>query len=119
MTNCSGNSPENGWIFWCSEALPRPRMAPSAAPRISIFCIAAIPLTYRGWWRHCLPQFLVAYVRAIAHGSPRIRRIRRFCRVHDLDALIRTKRAAGRPKDLEVLAELELLREPRGKSGSK
>jgi predicted nucleotidyltransferase len=33
------------------------------------------------------------------------------CRVLDLDALIRAKRAAGRPKDFEVLAELEALRE--------
>jgi hypothetical protein len=31
--------------------------------------------------------------------------------VIDLDALIRAKRAAGRPKDLEVLAELEILRD--------
>jgi hypothetical protein len=30
-----------------------------------------------------------------------------------LDALIRAKRAAGRPKDLEVIAELEALREER------
>jgi hypothetical protein len=29
----------------------------------------------------------------------------------DLDALIRTKRAAGRPRDLEAIAELEALRE--------
>ena len=35
------------------------------------------------------------------------------CRCLDLDALIRVKRAAGRPKDLEVLAELEALREER------
>ncbi len=33
------------------------------------------------------------------------------CRVLDLDTLIRTKRAAGRPKDLEAIAELEALRE--------
>ena len=33
------------------------------------------------------------------------------CRVLDLETLIRTKRLAGRPKDFEVLAELELLRE--------
>lgn len=33
------------------------------------------------------------------------------CRVLDLETLIQTKRAAGRPKDLEVLAELESLRE--------
>ena len=31
----------------------------------------------------------------------------------DLDALIRTKRAAGRPRDLEAIAELEALREER------
>ena len=35
------------------------------------------------------------------------------CRVLDLDALIQTKRAAGRPKDFEGIAELELLRERR------
>lgn len=32
----------------------------------------------------------------------------------DLDWLIRTKRAAGRPRDLEAIAELEALREERG-----
>ena len=32
------------------------------------------------------------------------------CRCLNLDQLIQTKRAAGRPKDLEVVAELELLR---------
>lgn len=35
-------------------------------------------------------------------------------RVLDLPWLIRLKRAAGRPKDLETLAELEVLREERG-----
>ncbi|MFN7922959.1 MAG: hypothetical protein U0Q16_22845 [Bryobacteraceae bacterium] len=35
------------------------------------------------------------------------------CRVLDVDALIRAKRAAGRPKDLEVIAELESLRQRR------
>ena len=35
----------------------------------------------------------------------------------DLDWLIRVKRAAGRPKDLEVVAELEALREERGDAG--
>jgi hypothetical protein len=34
-------------------------------------------------------------------------------RVIDLDALIETKLAAGRPKDLEVIAELEVIREER------
>jgi predicted nucleotidyltransferase len=33
------------------------------------------------------------------------------CRCLDLPALIRTKRAAGRPKDLEAIAELEILLE--------
>ena len=32
------------------------------------------------------------------------------CRVLDLDTLIATKRAAGRPKDFEALAELEIIR---------
>ena len=36
------------------------------------------------------------------------------CRCATLDALIRMKRAAGRPKDLEAIAELEALREERG-----
>ncbi|HUE00760.1 MAG TPA: hypothetical protein VMR62_14400 [Bryobacteraceae bacterium] len=33
------------------------------------------------------------------------------CRVLDLDTLIHTKRCAGRPKDFEGIAELELLRD--------
>jgi predicted nucleotidyltransferase len=33
------------------------------------------------------------------------------CRVISLDALIESKMAAGRPKDLEVIAELEAIRE--------
>ncbi len=35
------------------------------------------------------------------------------CRVIDIDALIEAKIAAGRPKDLEVVAELEIIREER------
>lgn len=35
------------------------------------------------------------------------------CRCLDLDTLIRVKRAAGRPKDLEAIAELEAIREER------
>ncbi len=35
------------------------------------------------------------------------------CLCLDLDTLIRIKRAAGRPKDLEAVAELEVLREER------
>jgi len=40
----------------------------------------------------------------------------RACRVADVEALIRMKKAAGRPKDLEVLAELELIRDRQRKS---
>ncbi|MEN8184762.1 MAG: nucleotidyltransferase [Myxococcota bacterium] len=36
------------------------------------------------------------------------------CRCLGLDKLIEVKRAAGRPKDLEALAELEAIREERG-----
>lgn len=35
----------------------------------------------------------------------------RRCRIVDLDTLIRLKRAAGRAKDFEAIAELELIRE--------
>lgn len=38
------------------------------------------------------------------------------CKFVDLDALIESKRAAGRPKDLEAIAELEAIREEREKS---
>jgi hypothetical protein len=33
------------------------------------------------------------------------------CRCLDLVSLIRVKRAAGRPRDLEVIAELQAIRE--------
>jgi predicted nucleotidyltransferase len=38
-------------------------------------------------------------------------------RVIGLDGLIEAKRAAGRPKDFEAIAELEIIREEREKSG--
>jgi predicted nucleotidyltransferase len=37
------------------------------------------------------------------------------CQVLGLDSLIRVKRAAGRPKDLEAIAELEAIREERAR----
>lgn len=37
------------------------------------------------------------------------------CRCLDLEKLIAVKRAAGRPKDLEAIAELEAIREERGR----
>jgi hypothetical protein len=39
------------------------------------------------------------------------------CRCLELDKLIEVKRAAGRPKDLEAVAELEAIREERRKRG--
>lgn len=39
------------------------------------------------------------------------------CRCLDLDTLIKVKKAAGRPKDLEAIAELEALREERRAGG--
>jgi hypothetical protein len=41
------------------------------------------------------------------------------CRIVDLDTLIELKRAAGRPKDLERIAELEALIEERDPSSKK
>ena len=38
------------------------------------------------------------------------------CRCLDLPMLIQTKRAAGRPRDLEAIAELEVIREEQQKS---
>lgn len=40
------------------------------------------------------------------------------CRCLGLNRLIHVKRAAGRPKDLEAIAELEALREIRGRAES-
>jgi hypothetical protein len=40
------------------------------------------------------------------------------CRVLTIDALIRSKRALGRPRDLQVVTELEAIRERRGESGT-
>lgn len=39
------------------------------------------------------------------------------CRCLELDKLIEVKRAAGRPRDLEAIAELEAIREERRKRG--
>jgi hypothetical protein len=39
------------------------------------------------------------------------------CLCLDLDKLIEVKRAAGRPKDFEAIAELEAIREERRKRG--
>ncbi len=39
------------------------------------------------------------------------------CRCLSLEQLIRAKRAAGRPKDMEVLAELEAIREESSNCG--
>ena len=39
----------------------------------------------------------------------------RACRCATIDALIRMKRAAGRPKDFEAIAELEAIRDEGGR----
>lgn len=52
------------------------------------------------------------YEDALSHATP-MRLTAHNALVLDLDLLIKSKRAAGRTKDLEVLAELELLRDLR------
>jgi hypothetical protein len=51
----------------------------------------------------------------LRHHAPVVRLFDRDVRCLDLDWLIRVKRAAGRPRDLEAVAELEALRDERGK----
>jgi hypothetical protein len=41
----------------------------------------------------------------------------RQCQYLNLDKLIHVKRAAGRPKDFEAIAELEVIREERERAG--
>jgi predicted nucleotidyltransferase len=53
----------------------------------------------------------------LPHSSP-VQAFGIECLCLNLDKLIQVKRAAGRPKDLEAIAELEALREERGKAGS-
>lgn len=50
----------------------------------------------------------------LRHHTTAVRLFDRDVQCLDLDWLIRVKRAAGRPKDLEVVAELEALRDERG-----
>lgn len=50
---------------------------------------------------------------ALLSSTSRIRAFDVECRCLDLDCLIEVKRAAGRPKDLEAIAELEAIREER------
>jgi hypothetical protein len=52
------------------------------------------------------------YENLVSHSSP-IEIFGETCRCLDLPALIQAKRATGRPRDLEVLAELEALLEER------
>ena len=56
------------------------------------------------------------YEDLLPHSSAH-RAFGRDIRILDLPWLIRVKRAAGRPKDLEVVAELEALLEEQGRSG--
>lgn len=52
------------------------------------------------------------YEQLVAAASP-IALFGMTCRCLDLDRLIEVKRAAGRPKDLEAIAELEAIRQER------
>ena len=52
---------------------------------------------------------------ALLPASSLIRAFGVECRCLNLDRLIEVKRAAGRPKDLEALAELEAIREERSR----
>ena len=52
--------------------------------------------------------------RALLPHSVAVELFGRPCRCLDLPGLIRVKRAAGRPKDIEALAELEALLVERG-----
>jgi hypothetical protein len=54
----------------------------------------------------------------LAHACITIAVFGMQCRCLDLDTLIRVKRAAGRPKDLEALAELEAIREEQRRSAA-
>ena len=56
------------------------------------------------------------YEALLPHSSP-VQAFGIECLCLNLDKLIQVKRAAGRPKDLEAIAELEALREERGKAG--
>jgi hypothetical protein len=49
----------------------------------------------------------------VVHASEEVALFGFTCRCATLEALIRMKRAAGRPKDLEAIAELEALRDER------
>lgn len=51
----------------------------------------------------------------LPHSSP-VQAFGLECLCLNLDKLIQVKRAAGRPKDLEAIAELEALREERGRA---
>jgi hypothetical protein len=51
---------------------------------------------------------------ALLSHSIRLELFGRTCRCLDLPTLIRVKRAAGRPKDLDAIAELEALEDERG-----
>jgi predicted nucleotidyltransferase len=64
----------------------------------------------------CLGQMAgVASYDEVAASAIDVRAHGVACRCVDLDSLIAAKRAAGRPKDFEALAELEIIREEREK----
>lgn len=54
-------------------------------------------------------------LRELSEHAQTVEILGRTCRCVDLLALIRLKKAAGRPKNLETVAELEALREELGR----
>lgn len=56
------------------------------------------------------------YDALLSHSQP-LQVFDHECRFVDLETLIRLKRAAGRPKDLERIAELEAILDERKRSG--
>ena len=55
---------------------------------------------------------------ALAPSTEVIRAFGIECRLLDLNRLIEVKRAVGRPKDFETVAELEIIREQRRRSST-
>lgn len=85
-------------------------MGPPDSRSVSTSSIAVRPTTSRNWPARWLLITPISGARRLAcrFGSTIFGA---SCRVLTLDKLIAVKRAAGRPKDFEAIAELETLRD--------
>ena len=94
-------------------------MDPRSSPRISTWCTAGPRKTWVVWptrWRRSIRLGEAAGGGTYDALLPRseVRELYTLaCRFVTLEGLIHLKRSAGRPKDLERIAELEALREER------